>query len=329
MEQAENTIEKQADKHSNQLKSYVKIARPDHWIKQLFILPGVVLAILLGDKFGVENYLTILKSVVLALISTSLIASANYVINEWLDRHFDRFHPIKKKRPAVAVGLKAPVVYIEWAVLTLLGLSSAYFISFSCFITMAVLWVMGLVYNVKPLRSKDIAYLDVISESLNNALRLLIGWFAIMPLMLPPSSIVFGYWMAGAYLMAIKRYSEYRAIGDPAQAGLYRKSFLHYTERSLLNSSLFYAMFSVFLIGVFLIKYHVEYIIAMPFICILYVIYFNLSFKKDSTAQAPEKLMKEKKLMAFALFLVVLLAVLTFIEIPALKILMDTVLLEV
>ncbi|MDR1448272.1 MAG: UbiA family prenyltransferase [Candidatus Ancillula sp.] len=266
------------------------------------------------------------KNIILALLATSFIASSNYVINEWLDRHFDKYHPIKKNRPAVSVGLKAPIVYLEYAVFTCLGLSISFLVGRTCFITVLILWIMGLVYNVKPIRSKDIAYLDVISESLNNALRLLIGWFAVLPLVLPPSSIILGYWMGGAYLMAIKRYSEYRTIDNPEMAGRYRKSFKHYTEKTLLNSSLFYAMFSVFLIGAFLIKYHIEYIIAMPFICILYVIYFNLSFQKDSTAQAPEKLLKEKKLMIFMLFLIVQIGVLTFIKIPVLQVLMNTVL---
>lgn len=328
--ETDHSVENKVFKNTSLLHAYIKIARPDHWIKQLFILPGVAIAILLGKNIGGMSSLAIgFKRVVIALISTSLIASANYVINEWLDRHFDKFHPIKKNRPSVSAGLKAQIVYAEWAVLSVAGFVSAYFISWTCFAMVGMLWVIGLVYNVKPLRSKDIVYLDVISESFNNALRLLIGWFAILPWQLPPVSIILGYWMAGAYLMAIKRYSEYRAIGDPERAGLYRKSFQHYTERSLLDSSIFYALFSVFLIGVFLIKYHIEYIIAMPFICILFVMYFNLAFKKDSTAQAPEKLIKEKKLMAFVLFLVVLIAVLTFVNIPALNVLMNTVLIGV
>jgi decaprenyl-phosphate phosphoribosyltransferase len=79
---------------------------------------------------------------------------------------------------------------------------------------------MGLVYNVKPVRTKDRQYLDVLSESVNNALRVLLGWSAIISDVLPPSSILLAYWMGGAYLMAIKRYSEYRFINSSEQAGL-------------------------------------------------------------------------------------------------------------
>jgi hypothetical protein len=36
--------------------------------------------------------------------------------------------------------------------------------------------MQGIFYNVRPMRTKDRAYLDVISESINNPLRLMIGW---------------------------------------------------------------------------------------------------------------------------------------------------------
>ena len=46
--------------------------------------------------------------------------------------------------------------------------------------------------------------------------------------------------MVGCYFMAIKRYAEYREIGDPARAAAYRKSFAYYTPERLLVSIIFY-----------------------------------------------------------------------------------------
>src|SRR3546814_4458791 len=70
----------------------------------------------------------------------------------------------------------------------------------------------GLAYNVPPLRTKDVPYLDVLSESVNNPLRLAIGWAMIDPGSLPPVSIIIAYWFGGAFLMGTKRLSEYREI---------------------------------------------------------------------------------------------------------------------
>src|SRR3546814_7308816 len=82
----------------------------------------------------------------------------------------------------------------------------------------------GLAYNVPPLRTKDVPYLDVLSESVNNPLRLAIGWAMIDPGSLPPVSIIIAYWLGGAFLMGTKRMSEYREIVVAHGADLDRKS---------------------------------------------------------------------------------------------------------
>ena len=69
-----------------------------------------------------------------------------------------------------------------------------------------------------PIRTKEWAYVDVLSESINNPIRLLLGWFALVTSHVPPASLAISYWMAGAFLMAVKRYAEYRHIGNPEAA---------------------------------------------------------------------------------------------------------------
>jgi 4-hydroxybenzoate polyprenyltransferase len=191
------------------------------------------------------------------------------------------------------------------------------------------LLLMGLIYNVRPLRLKDLPYLDVLTESVNNALRFCLGWFLVTDRYYPPISIILGFWFGGAFLMAVKRFSEYRMIGDPDLAGKYRKSFSHYSEKSLLVSSLFYAMFSVFFLGVFLVKYRIELLLAIPFLCGLFCLYFYIGFKKDSAAQKPEKLFREKSLMLYLVCFVALVVVLLFVDLPQLGIFLSTKLIEV
>lgn len=300
------------------MKKYIKIARPDHWIKQLFIFPGCLFAVLLTDGEG--DFSNCVWAIILGFMSTCFIASANYVINEWLDAEFDKFHPTKKYRSVVQEDVKQSIVYLEYALLTILGFVTAFFANKYVLFCQIWLWVMGILYNVKPFRTKDVAILDVLSESVNNAIRLLIGWFCITQTVYPPISIVVGYWMAGAFLMAMKRFAEYKMIGDPTLAGQYRKSFVHYTEELLLNTAFFYAMSSSFLMGIFLIKYKVEFILFVPFVFGLFCYYFHISFKEDSAAQKPEKLFKEKKLMLYVLLVIVSFLVLYFIDIPFLNV---------
>jgi 4-hydroxybenzoate polyprenyltransferase len=250
-----------------------------------------------------------------------LAASANYTINESLDSAFDRFHPVKKQRPG-ALGLLDPrLVALQYAVLiaTSLGLAAALGAAF-LLATLALL-VMGVVYNVPPLRTKDSAYLDVLSESINNPLRLLMGWLVVIPDALPPSSLLLSYWMGGAFLMAMKRFCEYRSIGNPAIAGAYRRSFRTYTEDTLLLSSVFYAVATSFLLGVFLIKYRIEYLLALPGFALLFTWYMAIALQREGAAQAPEKLHRETRFMAFVAALVLALALLSFVDIPVLEVL--------
>lgn len=306
---------------------YIKIARPDHWIKQLFIIPGIVIGIFLIKNINYDINLII--KVLLGFIGTCFIASANYVINEFLDAEFDKYHPTKKNRPMVTQNMKTSIVYTEYFALAILGLICSYFVSIPFFVTALVLLIMGILYNVKPIRTKDIPFLDVLSESVNNALRLLLGWFIITDAYLPPVSIVISYWMFGAFLMAVKRYAEYRMINDPKTAALYRKSFAKYTENTLLVSSVFYALISVFLCGTFLIKYKIELLLCIPFLCMLFCYYLYIAFKPDSAVQKPEKLYREKSLLIFLIGFIILFVVLLFVDIPSLGQLLDDTLLKI
>ena len=257
-----------------------------------------------------------------------LIASANYVINEYLDAAFDKYHPVKKNRSLVSHDVNPKIIWSMWVCLTLLGFVIGLSVNLPFFSAALSLWIMGILYNVKPVRTKDIPVLDVLSESVNNAIRLLAGWFIISAKTLPPLSLIAGYWMGGAFLMGIKRYAEYRMIADPELAGKYRRSFRFYTEKFLLVSSFFYAMCSVFFTGIFLIKYRVELILFVPFMIGLFCYYFVLSFKNDSAVQKPEKLYHEKGLMLYCAVLLGLFMLLMHVEIPALKVFADSTLIQ-
>lgn len=302
-------------KRAGQFRDYLRIARLDHSSKHIFILPGLVFAYLLR---GVHNQF-VFRHVVLGLLTAICIASANYVINEWLDREFDKFHPTKSSRAAVQTELAQRWVLLEWAFFLVLGLAFAYASSLAMFMTAAVFGLQGVVYNVLPIRTKDKPYLDVISESINNPLRLMIGWLMIDATTLPPGSIILSYWLGGAFLMAAKRLSEYREIVASHGRDLlarYRASFASYTETSLTVSCLVYAMLSAFFLAIFLIKYRIEYITLMPLIVALFGHYLALSMQPGSSAQKPEKLYRERGLIALVLVLGLGFVMATFIDAP-------------
>jgi 4-hydroxybenzoate polyprenyltransferase len=293
---------------------YVQIARVDHWFKNAFMLLGVVLAAFyVPEVVGWHS----LAPLALAVVATCLVASSNYVLNELLDGPRDLLHPQKRHRPVPSGLIRPAFAYAEWLLLGAAGLGLAFTLNRYFFAAAAWLWLMGIVYNVPPLRTKEWPYLDVLSESINNPIRLLLGWFALITAHVPPLSLVISYWMVGAFFMAMKRYAEYRHIGNHRVAASYRRSFEHYTEERLLVSLLFYATACALFAGIFIVRYHVELILFAPVAAGMFAYYLHVGMRPNSPVQNPEKLYRERGFFAYMVLSSLLFVILMFTSIPA------------
>lgn len=298
------------------LRGHVQIARIDHWFKNVFVIPGVVAAVGTDPTHVADG---LWGRLALALASICLVASSNYVINEVLDAPFDRTHPTKHTRPTVAGLVSIPLAYVQWIALMVVGVGLGLLVSRAYAGTVFVLWVMGCVYNIPPIRSKDLPYIDVLSESINNPLRMLAGWFAVATSSVAPASLLLSYWMVGCYFMALKRWAEYRDIGDPARAAGYRRSFAYYTLDRLMVSIVFYGSAAMLFLGAFIMRYRLELILSFPLVALVMSTYLSLAFKPDSAVQRPEGLYREPRLMIAVVACAALMAALMLVDIPALK----------
>lgn len=291
---------------------YVAILRPDHWFKNVFMLIGVVLAwFYRPDAFGEAS----LARAALGFVATCLVASSNYALNEILDAPTDLHHAEKRHRPIPSGRVRLPIAYAEWVASGAAGIFLAAGINRPFAFAALALLVMGFVYNVRPVRAKDVAFVDVLTESVNNPIRLTLGWFAVTASDVPPVCLLGAYWMIGAFFMASKRFAEYRAIGDPAAAAAYRKSFASYDETSLLCSMFFYATTFSLLLGIFIIRYHFELVLLFPLIAGFLCYYLRIAMQKDSPCQSPERLHREKLLMIYLGVCVVAFVGLMFVHI--------------
>ncbi len=293
-------------------RAHIRIARFDHWVKNVFVLPGIVFALRLYRLPLTWNFL---GKTVIGLLAVGLIASSNYVINEICDAPFDRFHPLKRNRPVPSGAVIIPLAYAEWLLLGIAGLVLSWRISPWFGWNMAVLLIMGCVYNLRPLRTKDIPYLDVVTESVNNPIRLLAGWL-IVSSTVPPVTLLLSYWLVGGYFLGLKRYAEYGRLKDDGSLGKYRTSLAFFTPQLLLSSVVFYAASAMLFFGAFLMRYRVELVLSFPFIAAVMAIYFLLACKRDSPAEHPEKLYREGKLMLAVASCTVVMIVCLFVDMP-------------
>jgi 4-hydroxybenzoate polyprenyltransferase len=297
------------------LRPYLEIARADHWVKNAFMLLGVLLAVFYRPE--VLSGASVVP-LVLAVAATCLVASSNYVLNELLDAPQDLAHPDKRHRPVPSGRVRPWLGYTEWLVLAAAGLALAWAVGRLFAASAATLWVMGLAYNVPPVRLKEWPYLDVLSESFNNPLRLALGWFALVPDRFPPVSLALSYWMVGAFFMAMKRLAELRHIRDREALGAYRKSFRYYTEERLLVSILFYASACALFGGIFIVRYRLELILFVPLLAGFMAYYFKIGMQPDSAAQHPERLHHERGFVIYTAVCLAAFVLLMFTSIPVL-----------
>lgn len=301
---------------ARKLANYARVCRFDHWVKNVFMLAGTAAAVVLHrDRVPIDAELVLRTAV--AFLLTSFVASTNYIVNEILDAPRDAMHPEKKHRPVPQGLVSIPLLLLMAAVLLAMGLVPAW-LGFSgpMFGSLAALFVMGMAYNVRPIRTKDVPYLDVITESINNPIRLLIGWFAVGLEAWPPMSLIFCYWAIGGFLMTSKRFAEFRFIGSQRRAGAYRPSFRYYSEERLLIAMIVYISLFMFLYAILAVRYKPELLLSLPLLMIFIAWFFHLAFKPDSIVMEPERLLREPKFLLFCAVVFLLIVALGFVDLP-------------
>jgi decaprenyl-phosphate phosphoribosyltransferase len=297
------------------LSGHWRILRVSHWVKNVFVLPGTVVALSLDrHRLGPQ----LIWSLVAGLLACGLVASSNYVLNEILDAPYDRLHPTKRLRAVPAGAVSIPLAYVQWLVVGLCGIALGWRLSNQMALVLLVFWLMGWLYNIPPMRLKDLPYIDVVAEGFNNPLRLLAGWYLTGTQATPTTTLLLSYWLAGCYFMTVKRLAEYRLLGDAERSSAYRRSFTWYTESHLLVATVFYASATMLFFGAFLMRYRMELVLAFPSVAWVMAAYLALVFQPDSAAQRPEKLYREPKLMIAILVCAAMMLLLLFVDIPEL-----------
>lgn len=300
---------------ANNLAPYAELARPDQWLKNLSILPGLIVALFFRPELGATDF----WGVGLTAVAACLVSSSNYVLNGILDASSDRAHPTKLTRPLPAGSARFGVAWAEWVVLGAVGVTVAFGVNRQVGWTAVIFLASALVYNLPPLRAKDLPYLDVLVEAFNNPLRLMLGWFILIPDRMPPLSLLVAYWGLGAFLLAVKRVAELRFLkrrGSPA--AVYRSSFAHYSEERLLASTVFHLVLCSFFSAVFIVRFKLELILILPAAALFLAYYLWLGLREESPAQNPEKIFRRPTVMGYLAGCLLLFILLVHTHIPAL-----------
>jgi decaprenyl-phosphate phosphoribosyltransferase len=298
------------------MNPYLKAMRLGRWPRSLAIFSGVgAFYFLHREIISSTSALWFLKQSMFAFLLTWAISTANYIINEIADAPFDIHHPTKRQRPLVKGEIKKIPLLAYGIILSFISLFLAYlFFSFPFFLSLLVLLIAGFLYNLKPIRTKDIPFLDSISESANNPIRFLIGWFAFSSShVFPPLSLLFAWWVFGNFLMIAKRLSEFRLLRDNAEK--YRYSLSKYSTKSLIFGVALSTIF--FFIGYFLFAFSYKlqsFIYFSPFVFFYFFLIFWKTLKEREAMEEPERLFMHSKFAIYTLFLCLLFLLTFFID---------------
>jgi 4-hydroxybenzoate polyprenyltransferase len=297
----------------------INVLRLDNITKHIFILPGISFSYLYND-FQLNFFL-----ILIGMLSATFLSSSNYLMNEFVDRNSDRFHPFKKERELVGQNIDLKNILLIYIILIIFAFYLANKINIYFFCVILIFWINAILYNIKPIKLKDYAIFDISSEALNNPLRLFLGWFMFenwsdtntIDLKLPPISLIVLYFSLGVFLMTSKRYAEYlffNKFSNKNKLISYRKSYKFYNTNNLLVILFFALMVMAFNSGVFLYKYRVELILIYPLLLLIFSYYFYLTIKNPEKSIFPEKIYIDKKLLLLVLCFSILFILLINID---------------
>ncbi|KTD66196.1 decaprenyl-phosphate phosphoribosyltransferase [Legionella spiritensis] len=121
------------------IKYIVRLLRVSHWSKAAFVLLGVIYA-------GAPDYRFWVAALIAAL-AFCLISSAVYIYNDIQDLEEDRRHPQKRLRPLASGNVSLDMAVGTLIVLLAGGLVTAWFVSRTLALILAVYLLINLAYN--------------------------------------------------------------------------------------------------------------------------------------------------------------------------------------
>ena len=206
------------------IKTFFKLLRVKQWIKNIFVLPGIVFA-------GLVTQPSAWVMTAFAVASFCLVSSAIYIFNDIMDKKEDSLHPDKRYRPIASGDVPVPIAYIIMAILAVAGLAVAYLlINMWFFACVAGYVVMMILYSIKL---KHVVIIDVMIIMSGFVVRAVGGVVALEAKISP--WIVLCTALLSLYLALNKRRGEIEKIGDDGSTRVVLKNYSVESIKEMLS----------------------------------------------------------------------------------------------
>ena len=276
--------------------------RPIQWVKNLIIFIPIFSSHLLELK----NFFFCF----IGFISFSLAASSCYLLNDFLDREKDKFHPINKNRPIAAGKINNNDILITQLVLFFLNLLILFYLNNKFFFYIVfTYYLLNIFYSLKL---KNIFFIDIILLSSFYVIRIISGKFLIHA----EISYYLIIFMSLTFLSisCLKRYSEIvsKDFDYKNSTRAYKrehKNFIIFLSLSCIISSsiiLFYYLISDEANNLYNINRYLALFIS--FIYLVWGFLTNLNFYKLKRAIDPTKYFLSDKITILFTILVCIIS---------------------
>lgn len=180
--------------------AFIRLARPHQWVKNGFVLVGLLFGHAWHDAATVRN-------VLIVFVAFCLVSSGVYVLNDLRDREADRRHPRKRHRPLASGQVQPASAAIFGLALTAAGLAAGWYASAAAAGILAAYVAINVGYS---LGLKHVPILDVFLIAAGFMLRILAGTIGVG---IPPSQwLLLCGLMLTVFLGFAKRRAELMAL---------------------------------------------------------------------------------------------------------------------
>ena len=153
------------------LRDYLTLMRPHQYVKNLVLFLPAFFALRITEG-------AVLRDLAIAGGAFSLLASAVYILNDYLDRAEDRQHPEKRHRPLAAGRIPALRALLLMLTLVLIGVPVFYFLDPLAFVLASGYVFMNVLYTFWL---KHIPILDITIIALGFLIRIAVGATVVTP----------------------------------------------------------------------------------------------------------------------------------------------------
>ncbi len=267
---------------------YIRILRPQQWYKNLVVFLALVYS---GNLLN----LSLFQGTVLGFVSLCLISSSGYILNDVLDRRYDKRHPEKSKTPIASGEISVINAVLYAATLLVIGLVLAFYLNLYFLSSMVLLFVLTLLYSIFI---KHIAFLDILVIAINFVIRAVSGAYLIN-VYISPWLIMCPFFLS-LFLSAGKRRAE------SLFASRFKPVLKAYTKEITSTLIVITATILILTYTLYTMSVNETLMFTLPIVLYGIFLYLGFIFKNEKVARYPFLVFKDYRMITIIVFWIII-----------------------